>query len=901
MFDLEQALTEWKKTMRRKQAFEDGDIADLEAYLRDKVDHLKSAGLGEEVAFLEASREFDRSRGLDSDFLRARSRAASPSFSFFSIFHIPALVAGYFRVAFRHFKHKKLYSLVNVSGLAAGLACCMVILLFVAAESGYDRYHPDFDRLYRVLEYRKVPAGEFCSANVSAMVAVVLKAEYPEVEEAARVFPASNVIVRNGEKRSFEDRVYYTETSLFRILSVPFLRGDAGTALGSVNSIVLTQSLARKYFGAEDPMGKTLTIKDPVISRIDNADRTIDYLVTGIVADPPSNTHFPYGILLPLAQFSNPYVLKDWHASMTRTYLKLRAGVVAREFEQRIERMAYDYVGKDLAAWGQTRRYFLQPVTDIHFQRDFKGLPIRGELEPPGSRDDLYVYSALAFLILLIGCMNFINLSNARGVHRIKEVALRKVIGARRGQLILQFLSESITVTVFAALCAILLVKGLLPLFNQFAETTLTASGLLRPRILGAILGLVVVVGVFSGLYPAFVLTSFRPNQIFRGSVAAVRGSFALKVLVVGQFAISIFLASGSITVAEQLAHMRGGQLGFDMGFKYVINMRNARQAQQQVETLKTEFLRNPGILGVTASSSVPGRPLKSGYLKWSDDKLDKPLPLTCLSCDEDFIPSYKIAMAAGRAFDARRNDEGEALLINEAAVRLLGYGSAAEALGDRLYGSFFQRSRTIVGVVRDFHFEGLRQGIEPLYLVFSPEQSSMITLTLAPRNIQETFRFIEAKWSELVAAVPFDGFFLEEDFGRVYRKDAQVGKLLGILTAMGLVVACLGLLGLASFLSQHRTKEIGIRKVMGASVSSLVELLSRQFVVLVVLANVIAVPAALIASRRWLRDFSFRIEPGWQIFLMAGAITLFCALIPILSQALRTAGGDPVKSLRYE
>ena len=811
------------------------------------------------------------------------------------------MILNYLKIAIRNLTRRKAYAFINIGGLAAGLACCMVILLYVANESSYDQYHKDVDRLYRVLEYRKVPALEFCTARISAMVGTVLKEYENEVEEIARVFPISNALVKRENVTAFEDRVVYSESELFNVLTIPFLRGNPDNALDDTNSIVLTRRMATKYFGDENPIGQRIAVKDPAWNRMNDKDQFIDYLVTGIVANPPSNTHFKYDIFLPIRQFENTWLLTEWHSGPTLTYLKLASGVTVPEFDKKIEKMAYDYVNKELSAWGQTRRYFLQAVTDIHFRRDFNGLAVRNDFEAPGNRIYLYIYGMIALLILLIGCMNFVNLSNARGVYRIKEVGLRKVIGAGRWQLIRQFLSESIIITFLAAICAILLTNVLLPFFNQFAGTNLRIEDSLHPQVFVTILGLVLFVGILAGLYPAFVLTAFRPDQILRGSRTGTRGSFALKVLVVGQFAISIFLATGSITVYKQLTYMRSQELGFDKEHKYVLQLRSNAQVRKQVKTIKTELLRYPGVLGATASSSVPGRPMREGGLKWSDDKLDKPLRLKFLSCDDDFLSQYKIDVVAGRAFDENLNDENRSFIINEAAVPHLGYASVEEALGDRLHESYYGKWKTIVGVAKNFHYQGMRREIEPMYMEVSSSRYNMITLTLASANLPETLRSLESTWSGLFPTVPFDGFFLDDDFDRLYRREAQMGKLLGILTAMGLIVACLGLLGLASFLVQHRTKEIGIRKVLGASVPSLMGLLSRQFVILVLLANVISVPLALFTLSRWLQDFAFRIHPDWKIFAIAGTTALLCAVVPILLQSFWAARADPIESLRYE
>lgn len=824
-----------------------------------------------------------------------------PHFIFFKIYWSWVMLKNYLKIAIRNLKNRKAYAAINIGGLAAGLACCMVILLYVSNESSYDMYHQDVDRLYRVLEYRKVPAGEFCSAGISAMVATVLEDNYSQVEKTARAYPVSSVLVQKDQRRAYEDRVFYTESSLFEVLTIPFLQGSPETSLSNTNSVILSARTAKKYFGDENPIGKRITVDDPALSRIYNKKLTTDYLVTGVVANPPSNTHFKYDIFLPLSQFDKSWLLREWHAGPARTYIKLLSGTTVPEFESQMERMAYEYVNKELTAWGQTRRYFLQSITDIHFHREFDGLAIRDELEAPGNRIYLYIYSLIALLILLIGCMNFVNLSNARGVYRIKEIGLRKVIGARRWQLIRQFLLESVIITFLATAFACILINALLPLFNQFAGTALSIKDLFLPQVLLSILGLVIFVGLLSGLYPAFVLTAFKPDSILRGTQRGTRGSLALKVLVIGQFAISLFLATGSITVYKQLAYMRGGELGFNKDFKYVIPFRRNVQIRKQVKTIKEELLRYPSVLEAAASSSVPGRPMRAGHLKWSDDKLDKPLKLVFLSCDDDFFPQYGIDLITGRSFDESKNDENRAFIINEAAVPYLGYSSAEEALGDRLHESIYGRWKNIVGVTKNFHYQGMRQDVEPMYMEVSSSRYDMLTLTLAPTNLPETLRFLETKWNELFPSVPFDGFFLDDDFDRLYRKEAQMGKLLGILTAMGLVVACLGLLGLASFIVQHRTKEIGIRKVLGASIPNIMGLLSRKFVFLVVVANILSIPLAYFALSKWLEDFAFRIQPTWDIFALAGTVALVCAMLPILLHAFLAARTDPVESLRYE
>jgi len=865
------------------------------------VNREKNYGLFGDLEELYWIRREEKGERAADFFLWFQILRTVPHFVYHKIYWSIVMLRNYFKMAFRNLKKRKAYAFINIGGLAAGLSCCMVILLFVSNESSYDSYHKDVARLYRVLEYRKVPALEFCTSTISPMVAQVLRENYSQVEKTARTFPVSDVLVQHEQRSAFEDRVFYTESSLFSVLTIPLLQGHPETALNEIDSAVISSRMAEKYFGDQNPIGKRLIITDPARNRIYNSDETVDYIVTGVMADPPSNTHFKFDVFLPLNQFDKSWLLREWHAGGMQTYIKLLSGISPTEFEKQIERMAYDYVSDDLTAWGQTRRYFLQPLTDIHFRRQFEGLPIRGELEAPGNRIYLYIYSLIALLILLIGCLNFVNLSNARGVYRIKEIGLRKVIGAGRGQLIRQFLGESVIITFFATAFACLLVNGLLPLFNQFAGTALSIRGMLLPQVLFAVLGLIIFVGILSGLYPAIVLTSFKPDQILRGVHKGTRGSFALKVLVVGQFAISLFLATGSLAVSKQLAFMRSGDLGFAKEHKYVIPFRRNRQISRQVNTIKTELMRHPGILDAAASSSVPGRPLREGYLGRSDNKLDKPMPLLFLSCDDRFIDLYNIEMAAGRTFDEAKNDENTAFIVNEAAVSYLGYPSAEEALGVRMHEGIYGRWKSIVGVIKNFHFAGMRQAVEPIYMEVSSSRYDMLTLTLSPNNLGETLDFLETKWSELYPTVPFEGFFLDDAFDLLYRKEIQMGRLLGVLTAMGLVVACLGLLGLAAFAVHHRTKEIGIRKILGASAPHLTGLLIRKFMLLVVLANVISVPLSYITLSRWLQDFAFRIKPTWDIFFLAGIAGFLCAVLPILVHAFFAARADPVVSLRYE
>lgn len=784
------------------------------------------------------------------------------------------------------------------------MACCMVIFLYIASELTYDQYHDDAERIYRVAMYWKVPVGEFRSAGISAGVAPALKNNFTQVEYAARIMPISNMLVRNGNKHFYEDRIVYADPELFNIFTIPFVQGDRATALERPWTVVITKRIAKKYFGNENPLGKTIEIKKGGIGLVrsmsnPDSDNT-DFEITGVVENPPSNTHFKYDFIVSSKQLKQNVLHQSWHGGGAYTYIKLAPNVIAKDFESQISLLAYNYIGKQLDAWAQKRRYFLQPLVNIHFYSN-----LRGEMEPPGNKTYIYVYSVIGLLVLLIACMNFINLSNARSVYRAKEVGLRKVIGAGRFQLVRQFLGESLIITIAALSFSFPLCEILLPLFNKTAATTLVFSGIVQPYVLLTLVGLVFFVGIVAGGYPAVVLTSFKPALVLKGPFyAGTKGSLMIKAMVVFQYAISIFLTIGTVTVYQQLNFMKGRTLGFDKEQKIIIPFRYNSLISKNLNTLKSEFLSHHAIIGATASSSVPGRRIEVSYLSLIDSTAEPAKGLNYIACDHDFISEYKIEMTAGRSFQKEKNDAKNAILINESAVTYLGYSSPEDAIGKRWRLGWYdgkQVSREIIGITKNFHYRGMQNNVEPLFMGYDSYAFNALTLTFSTIDLRETLDFIEKKWRELYPFLPYEGFFLDEDFNRQYRAEEQIGKLLGIITGMGLAIASLGLLGLAAFMAQQRTKEIGIRKVLGASVSSIIKLLSKQFAFLIIGANVIAGPFAYYAVNRWLENFAYRIDAGWSVFVFSGAAALVIALLTVSFQAVKAAIANPVEALRHE
>lgn len=814
------------------------------------------------------------------------------------------MLLNYLKITLRNIKKHKGFSFINIAGMSVGMASCMVIFLYVVSELTYDRYHDDSDCIYRVAMWWKVPSGEFQSAGINAGLAPELSDNFPQVECAARYMPVRDRIVRNGDMHFFENRAGYADQEIFDIFHIPFVYGNPRSALVKPWTVVITRSTAEKYFGKQNPVGKTIEIKEGANRgarfRSSPDSYNADFEITGVVDDPPSNTHFKYDILISSKQLKLDVLRQSWHDRQTYTYIKLDPNVEVNNFEEQIGRIAQDRVGRQLKEWGQERRYFLQPLTAIHFQSN-----LQGEMEPPGNMSYVVIYSLIGFMVLLIGCMNFINLSNSRSVYRAKEVGMRKVLGAGRFQLVRQFLGESLSITTIAMGFSFLICQILLQLFNEAAGTTLALSQIVHPYVLLTLAGLIVFVGIVAGGYPATVLTAFKPVSALKGhSSAGTRGSFMIKVLVVFQFTISIFLIIGTLTVFQQLKFMKSRALGFDKEQKIVIPFRHNSTFSRNFNTIKKEFLGYHTIVGATASSSAPGRRPSEGYLSQTKAIKQPAKKLNSIAVDYDFISQYKIEMAAGRPLQKDKNDANNAILINESAVRFLGYKSPEEAIGKRWYLGWYDGSkvsREIIGITKDFHYRGMQETVEPLFMVYAPFDFNTLTLTLETGTQGETLSFIENLWQKLYPAVPYEGYFLDEDFDRQYRAEEQIGKLLSIVAGMGLIISTLGLLGLAAFMTQQKTKEIGIRKVLGASVSSIALMFSKTFSRWVLLASLIAFPLAYYATNRWLQNFAYRVQVAPLLFLMAAAIALAVALLSISFHIFKTARANPVDSIRYE
>jgi putative ABC transport system permease protein len=907
MFDLEKAIKKWRNSLKTNEALEDGAKEELECHLRDKIEHLIDQGNPEEKAFEEALAKLGTSQVLGTEYYRETTCRLSGRPPWQRNRWMPTLLANYLKIGLRKIKRQRVYSFINIVGLAVGLACCAVIILYVTNELTYDSFHPDVDRIYRVATHRISQVGEHTFVTTPGPLAPELKASYPQVEQAIRVVPpyenADNVLVIHKQKHFFEDRVFFVDNAIFQVFQIPFVQGNPQTALTDPNTVVLTEGMAKKYFGDGSILDKILQIE---IDYDTGSVESQDYRVTGIIKNAPANTHFKYDMLLSMpTMISNlPSFETDWLNPMYKyTYVKLYPQMDVPEFEKQIQRAAA------IAANAYTERYnrkqelyeyFLQPIAQIHMHSR-----LSGELESPGNWYYLYIYSIVAFLILLIGCMNFINLSAALSTTRMQEVGLRRVVGAQNRQLIGQFLGESFLITLLAFAAGFGMISVLLAPFNRMAGTELSISDLTQPLVLLSLLALLILVAVGSGGYPAFILTALKPVSILQGkAIASSRGTVLQKFLVVGQFAISIFLVICTLTVFKQLDFMRGRALGLDLDQKLLLRVKsNMNHLRQDYEAIKQDFLRHPSITGTTVSSRVPGDRSGAGYyLTPRAEDLRNAPRCKAITVDYDFIPEYGIKIVAGRAFDRNLgNDEAEAYVINLAAVKRLGFSSPEEALGKSFMAHYHRMTKSIVGVTDDFHFVGMHDTVEPYILDIENSLFSTITLSFRVENMKAMMAFVEKNWNAHFPGVPFEYSFLDENFDRLYHYEEQMSKLLGIITSLGFVIACLGLFGLASFVVRRRTKEIGIRKVLGASTADIISMLFRKFVLLILASIAIAFLVAYFAMHKWLQDFAYRVELTGVAFVIAAAGALAIALATISLQGIRAASANPVNSLRDE
>jgi len=790
----------------------------------------------------------------------------------------------YFKIMFRNIKKHKGYSFINIAGLAIGITCCIFILLYVRFELSFDDYHEDLDRIYFVALSSTSENGHSNSLGNMSLLAPTLKEKFPQVENSGLLNSGWIVQVQYEDKVFKEQGLWNANPDLLQVFSIPFIQGDPESAIDRPNTAVLTEQMANKYFGNKNPLGEKIKVNET------------EYEITGIVKNSPLNTDFSYDIIMSWKTVENEEWHQGWHPGVTANLciIKLIPGTNSRDFEKLISELNHEYAGEALKEKGLTYRNFLFPLKDLHLYS------LSGDgIKPSTHLVYIYIFSAVGLLILIIACINFMNLATARSSNRSKEVGMRKVIGAQRKQLIWQFLGESIFISFVSLGFAIILILLLMPFYNEIANTQFSAMIILQPDVTLGLLVLVLFIGIIAGGYPALILSAFKPAFILRGLFkTGHKGSLMRRVLVVGQFTISIVLIIATIVVYKQLDYMKNQPLGFDKEQKLVINLKKWRMITDKYESVKNEFLKHPSVLKASASSGVPGSQINRTWIYPKGKEAEQGRAFRSLRSDHDFMNVYDVDLIAGRMFDKKiQSDVIQSIIINEEGVKAFGWKSPEEAIGQELW----ERGYPIIGVVKNFHWWGLQRSIEPLLVRVVPELLRSITLEVRTENLSETLAFVEKKYKELFPGDVFEYFFVDANFDLQYRAEERLGRIFQIFTFIGLFVACLGLFGMASFISEQRTKEIGIRKTLGASVSKIVLLLSKEFIKWVFIANLIAWPIAYFISTEWLQNFAYRIEPGIAIFLLSTALAIIISFITVSYQSIKTALTNPVESLRYE
>ena len=790
----------------------------------------------------------------------------------------------YLWAALRNTKKHKGYSLINIGGLAVGMSCFLIILLFVRFELSFDDFHAQGDQIYRFYKKREEAGtgylGNAYFMTTPAILAPTLKADFPEVVNAARVNGARDRLLSRKEKQFYHDGIY-ADPEFLEMFTFPLVRRTGPDALAEPFSIILTESLAAKIFGDEDPLGKTLTIPS----------RRQPYMVTGIMTDVPPNSHLRFDFIISFITLkTRSRRFDDWYSNSYFTYVQLQPDTDHKEFEKKITIFLDKYAPKRYAQYTG----LLQPLRRAHLHSHFN-------FDPAVTSDikNIYLYSAIGFIILLIACVNYMNLATARSSQRAKEVGMRKVVGASRRDIIKQFLGDSTLTAVMAFFLMLLLVKIILPWFNSFVGQEIPFDPGRSPLLILILLGIILFVGIFSGSYPALFLSAFHPTKILKGETGrASKGSGLRNGLVTFQFSISIILVVCTIIVYNQLRFLQRKDPGFNRDHVMVVRLRDNRM-KENLDNAKNVLLGNSNILGVTAVSHLPTDIGNRNDVHTTNSGGEEVVLSTYYAMvDYDFIDTLDVKILAGRNFSRDFSTDPEnAVIINETAAQRLGWD-------DSLGKSFPLQpgwDSQVIGVVKDFHFQPYHLPIEPMALCMRNAWFSYLCIRIRPVDIPATMAFIRKTYDDHKGFHPFDYHFLDEDFDRVYRSEQKFGATFRLFAGLAIFISALGLFGLASFFAERKTKEIGIRKVLGASVLSIAFLFLRQFVRWVLLANLIAWPLAYYAMHRWLQGFAYRTSLQFWIFALAAGLALVIALITVSYQSIKAATADPVDSLRYE
>ena len=806
------------------------------------------------------------------------------------------MLKNYFKTAWRSFRRNTTFSLLNTIGLSIGMACFLLIVLFVLNEISYDRYNVQADLIYRVDDHIKFGDFVYNGAETPGVMGPSFTKEFPQIQRYTRLKENGGLIIRKGSDHIREDHVLYADSSLFKVFTLPMIAGDPENALKEPYSMVITESMAKKYFNNTDPIGKTLLVND-----------TVSYKITGVIKDIPQESHFTVDFLLPLSMLDQSRD-NSWFNANLNTYLLLKKGTDIKTLEGQLNKQIYassspqfktvlNINQDDFTKAGNFLNCSLMPLTKIHLYSN-----LQDELGINGSIQYVYIFSIIAIFILLIACINFMNLSTAHSSNRAKEVGVRKVLGGLKGNLIAQFLSESFLVSVISFLLAVVLVFLLLPLFNQLADKHISISALFNPSMMLGIFLLSVVVGLLAGTYPAFFLSSFQPIDVLKGKVAkGFKGSVLRNSLVVFQFTISMVLMFGTLVIYGQLNYIQHKNIGFNK--EQILVLPNTDALDKNANAFRNELLQMPGVKNVTVTGFLPvvGARGSSGFVTSPSFDGKNFTLMQKWPVDENYIPTLQLQLRSGRNFSSQFGLDSASVVINEAAAQYLG----SNPINKKIYqienistGKLV--AYTVIGVIKNFNFNSLHEQVAPLVLNLQANNGGM-AVRVNTSDISGLIAQVKSKWKTMAPSQPFGYSFLDDDFNKQYNAELRTGKISITFSILAILIACLGLFGLVTYAAEQRVKEIGIRKVLGAVFFDIISLLSKDFVRLIFLSICIASPIAWWAMNKWLQGYAYRIDIAWWMFVLVGLISLLIALATVSFQAIKSAIANPIKSLRVE
>lgn len=807
------------------------------------------------------------------------------------------MIKNLIKTAFRNLLKNKGFTAINVLGLALGLATCLLIVFYVFDELSYDRYNTNADRIYRVNNDIKFGGNVNSYAVSPAPLAAALKSDFPEIEQVVRFRGRGGFQVKKGNQNIQEYAMVYADPSVFSVFTLPMISGSPATALAEPHSVVITERTAKKYFNRTNVVGQVMTFND-----------TAQYKITGVIKNIPKQSHFNFDFFMSMSTIGESRD-NSWFSSNFNTYILLKPGANSKNLESKFPEFFKKQAGPQLesvlhltfASFEKSGNYIqmnLIPLKKIHLESNRVA-----ELDANGNLQYVYIFSAIAIFILLIACVNFMNLSTARSSNRAREVGVRKVLGSPRKYLIAQFLTESIMITLVATLIAVFAAWAFLPVFNQMSGKELTVTPQIIGWLLPVLLAIIIIIGCLAGSYPAFFLSGFRPIEVLKGKLTVgFKGGFLRSFLVVFQFAISIFLIIGTLVIYNQLKYIQNKDLGYNRD--HVLVVQNVWTLGNSAKILKQEIKQLAGVKDVSLAEALPTWNYGNSTTFFKDQVLDQKRSLSTQDwgVDEDYIPTLGIRIASGRNFSRQMLTDSTGLVINGAAAKLLGFSNP---LNQMLYKPMDNLAKNmkayhIIGVMQDFNFRSLRDNVTPMVFILT-QSSGALSIRVNSANIPLLLSQVKNKWRELSPNQQFSYSFMNEDFDAMYRSEQRVGTISVAFTSLAIIIACLGLFGLAAYAAEQRTKEIGIRKVLGANVSTIVSMLSKDFIKLVLISIIIATPFAWWAMQIWLQGFAYRQNIQWWVLVLAGFTAVFIAFVTISFQSIKAALSNPVNSLRSE